>query len=218
MSQDNPSTPLSGHVRSLTAMTAEDDALPVYEAWAPDYESDLLGEYGYCAHQVAAEALARACPARDVEVLDLGCGTGLVGESLIAQGFRVIDGFDASERMLAQARSKGLYRALIQGDIRAPGALPEAQYGAAIAVGVFGGGHVGPEHLAAFIRPVTPGGAIVLYANGIPFDADDYAGHLERLAADGLCRIDRIDRTNYMEKIERPGYLVVATRTTDAAS
>jgi len=216
MKPDAPSSPLSGHVRALTAMTAQDDALPVYEAWAPDYESDLIEQYGYCAHEVAADALANACRKPDIDILDLGCGTGLVGESLVARGFRTIDGFDASEGMLEQARAKGIYRRLIHGDIREPGVLPNGHYGAAIAVGVFGGGHVGPEHLGAFMQPVAAGGAIVLYANGIPFDEDDYLGHLERLSAEGLCRIERVEQTNYMDKIERPGYLVVATRTLDA--
>ena len=168
--------------------------------------------YGYNAHQTAALAMSRLCPDRGACLLDLGCGTGLVAQALAELGFVHIEGFDASANMLEQARSKNVYRALIQGDIRASDALKSGSYDAAIAVGVFGGGHVGPDDLKCFIRPVRAGGAVVLYANGIPFVEDDYAAHLQRLERAGWCEVLAIEQTNYMDKLERPGYLVTARR------
>ena len=47
-----------------------------------------------------------------VEVLDMGCGTGLVGKYLGEYGFTNIDGVDASTGMLAESREKGVYRSL----------------------------------------------------------------------------------------------------------
>ena len=202
-----------GFVRTLTAMTADDDAHEVYEAWASDYESDLVQGYGYNAHQTAALAMSRLCPDRGARVLDLGCGTGLVAQVLAKFGFANIEGFDASANMLEQARGKNLYRSLIQGDLRSPDALNADSYDAAIAVGVFGGGHVGPEDLECFIRPVRAGGAVVLYANGIPFVEDDYAAHLQRLERAGWWEVLAVEQTNYMDKVDRPGYLVTARRT-----
>lgn len=213
MSSSERSKALDGYVRKLTAMTAKDDAHDVYEAWAKDYESDLVEGYGYNAHRTAAAVMAEVCQDRHARILDLGCGTGLVAEALRVQGFDNIDGFDASANMLEQARSKGIYQEIIQGDVRADGVLAPETYDAAIAVGVFGGGHVGPDDLECFIRPVREGGAVVLYANGIPFVEDDYASHLRRIEAAGLCEVLRIDETNYMDRIERPGYLVLARRT-----
>ena len=70
---------LHGFVATLTAMTGGDDAHEVYEAWAPTWEADLVGGYGYTAHRIAAEGMAGACPERAAEILDVGCGTGLVG-------------------------------------------------------------------------------------------------------------------------------------------
>ena len=80
------------------------------------------------------------------------------------------------------------------------------------AVGVFGPGHVGPENLHCFFQPAAPGGVVALYANGIPFVEDDYPAHLRQLQKDGLCRIDALQESNYMDSIERPGWLVLATR------
>lgn len=85
---------LHGFVATLTSMTAGDDAHEVYEAWAPTYEADLVDGYGYTAHRIAAEGMAGACPERAAEILDVGCGTGLVAAELAARGFSTIDGLD----------------------------------------------------------------------------------------------------------------------------
>ena len=124
---------LHGFVATLTSMTAEDDAHEVYEAWAPTYEADLVGGYGYTAHRIAAEGMAGACPERAAEILDIGCGTGLVAVELAARGFSTIDGLDASARMLAEARAKGIYRDLRGGDVCDPAAVEPGRYDAAIA-------------------------------------------------------------------------------------
>ena len=198
-------------------MIAGDDAHEVYEAWAPSYENDLVGGYGYTAHRIAVAAMAAALPDRAASILDIGCGTGLVAVELAARGFTTVDGLDASPRMLERARAKGVYRDLIEGDLRRPDVVDSGRYDAVIAVGVFGGGHVGPEDLECFARPVRAGGAIVLYANGIPWVADDYPSHLRRLEENGVWTVRRTEESNYMDRIERPGWLVVARRAGGAA-
>ena len=49
-------------------------------------------------------------------VLDLGCGTGLMGFELRGSTQR-LEGIDLSSKMLKQAKSKEIYDRLIQGDI-----------------------------------------------------------------------------------------------------
>ena len=203
---------LDGAVAKLTAMQPGDSAHETYQAWAPNYEADLIGNYGYQAHTIAAEALSQHIDVRTASIADLGCGTGLVAVALEALGSTCVDGFDASDNMLAIARDKRCYRELVKVDLTDPESMPSAQYDAAIAVGVFGAGHVGPAHLACFFQPVKSGGFVVLYANGIPFVEDNYPAHLKQLEADGVCRVEYSEESNYMDKIERPGWLVVATR------
>jgi predicted TPR repeat methyltransferase len=68
----------------------------------------LLDKLGYSAPKQIARFL-REHGAKDAkDILDLGCGTGLMGAELAAPGRR-IDGVDLSERMLSQARAKGVY-------------------------------------------------------------------------------------------------------------
>ena len=216
MNDDAGRGALHGFVARLTAMNAEDDAHEVYEEWAPSYESDLVEGYGYTAHRIAAEAMAAACPDRAATILDIGCGTGLVAEELAARGFATIDGLDASPRMLHEARAKGIYRRLVEGDVRARGTIEPGKYDAVIAVGVFGAGHLGPQHLGGLARPVRAGGPIVLYSSALRWVEDDYPSHLARLETDGIWNVEQTRTSNYMDRIERPGWLVVARRAGEA--
>lgn len=53
------------------------------------------------------------------KVIDVGCGSGLVGNELSAAGFNSLTGCDISELMLEQARAKGVYTGgLFKADIR----------------------------------------------------------------------------------------------------
>ena len=49
---------------------------------------------------------------RDVKVLDIGAGTGLVGEVLHNKGFRNIDALEPALDMLNIAGTKGIYSKL----------------------------------------------------------------------------------------------------------
>ena len=205
---------LEGFVARLTALGGgSGNSREVYEDWAPSYERNLQQDYGYIAPQLAAEAFAAHCPDTDTRILDLGCGTGLVGQALAAHGFRQIDGLDISPKMLDEARAKQIYGELMIGDVTQPIELGGRAYGAAIGVGCFGGGHLGPEHLPGMIDCVQPGGLLVFYINGIPYHEDDYPSHYKSLEADGIWHLSLTEESNYMQLLERPGWVVVANRT-----
>ena len=156
--------------------------------------------------------MAAACPDRAAEVLDIGCGTGLVAEELAARGFSAIDGLDASPRMLAEARAKGLYRNLVEGDVRARGTIEPGRYDAVIAVGVFGAGHLGPEDLDTLRATGARGRSDRALLERAPLGRGRLPSHLRRLEEAGAWTVERTEETNYMDRIERPGWLVVARR------
>lgn len=60
----------------------------------------------------------------ELRVLDLGCGTGLVGEHLAKQGFKHIIGLDISEGMLQIASNKGCYESLEEFTLGDPDNFP----------------------------------------------------------------------------------------------
>jgi predicted TPR repeat methyltransferase len=64
-----------------------------------------------------------------LRILDLGCGTGLVGEAFkdLAAGGR-LDGIDLAPRMIDVARKRGIYDDLILGDLETVLAAPGPSY------------------------------------------------------------------------------------------
>ncbi|TVR85770.1 MAG: hypothetical protein EA428_15290 [Spirochaetaceae bacterium] len=77
--------------------TAENhnELMDAYKSWAGDYDSDLLGSFGYVAHIASARALDRALETQtNAVILDAGSGTGLVGEELKKLGYTTMDALD----------------------------------------------------------------------------------------------------------------------------
>lgn len=90
----------------------------LFDAYAARFESHLVGDLYYRAHQEIEAALDGVVGKRRRFELayDLGCGTGLAGELMRSRAGRLV-GVDLSERMLEQARRKQIYDTLICGDI-----------------------------------------------------------------------------------------------------
>jgi predicted TPR repeat methyltransferase len=63
----------------------------------------------------AVEDAYQACP-RPLRVLDLGCGTGLMGAAIRHRAIR-LDGVDISPAMVERARARGIYDRLDAGDL-----------------------------------------------------------------------------------------------------
>ena len=201
-----------GRLAEVSGQDVSIDPAEHYDGWADSYDRELLQDYGYCAHRIAANALAAELPDRGAELLDVGCGTGLVGVELAAVGFTAIDGMDISARMIEHAAETGVYRQLIRQDAGQPSAIPEARYHGVVSAGSFGKGHLGPEALGGLIALVRPGGAGVIFMNAEPYLNDNYESHLHALEAAGTWRVERIEDHNYMDALERPGKLIVARR------
>ena len=73
-----------------------------------------MQDLAYIGPAVAAEQLSQKLKdfgyKNDASILDLGCGTGLVGEHLHRHGYTNIDGLDLSPELLQVAQAKGIYR------------------------------------------------------------------------------------------------------------
>ena len=87
----------SGYVRHL------------FDQFSADYDARMLGTLSYRAHLILRELADLVLVERaNLEILDLGCGTGLTG-LVFADMARRLDGIDLSPRMIEQAKARGLY-------------------------------------------------------------------------------------------------------------
>lgn len=161
----------------------------VYDEWAPTYDDEDVA--ALMGHRTAAQVVDRvvALVRPDTEVLDAGCGTGLVGAELAARGFRSIDGLDLSPGMLRRARRRGVYHDLGPADLRrsTPGA--GGKYGVVTCAGALAPGHLGPGALVGLVRVLRPGGFLVATVADGTWAAEGYETVLRRLVADGYAHV-----------------------------
>ncbi|MGJ3230203.1 MAG: class I SAM-dependent DNA methyltransferase [Oceanicaulis sp.] len=107
----------------------------LFDQYAPRFDGALTDKLGYCGPQILMEALSQDGFAYAARALDLGCGTGLMGERLRPMCAR-LEGVDLSAGMLEVAARRGLYDRLEKADIaRRP--LDEAGFDLIIAADVF---------------------------------------------------------------------------------
>jgi len=87
----------------------------LFDEQAARFDRHLVTDLGYRIPEQLA-GLIGPMLGRGARVLDLGCGTGLVGTALAGRGFH-IQGVDLSAGMLERAAQGGLYASLAQMDV-----------------------------------------------------------------------------------------------------
>ena len=167
--------------------TPHDNRL-LYASWAATYESGFTEAKGYRYHEHVADAFV-AGRRPDGPVLDVGCGTGLVGLALRQRGVGTIDGVDISPEMLAEARAKqadgAVYRYLIDADLTQPLAMADDVYAGLVSAGTFTHGHLPPDPLDELIRAAMAGARAAIGINAAHFEELGFAAWFDAAVADG---------------------------------
>jgi predicted TPR repeat methyltransferase len=90
----------------------------LFDDFAATFERRLVDELKYCVPEALRAAVARHSPSppADLDALDLGCGTGLVGKQFRGVARR-LTGVDLSPGMLAEAQRSGVYDRLVCDDV-----------------------------------------------------------------------------------------------------
>ena len=149
-----------------------EDNVDLYARWANTYESGFVADEGYVYHHGVAEVFLENSISTTGSILDVGCGTGLVGEALCSNSsfHSQLEGLDISTKMLEQAQLKrtlagqAVYADLHVGDLTTTLDLPDNTYAGIISCGTFTHGHVGPEAFDELYRIAQPN---ALFAVGI---------------------------------------------------
>jgi SAM-dependent methyltransferase len=160
-SSKEPSCDARTYLERAYTLSGPEDIKALYRDWASSYDRDVIDELGLVSPEIAADMLLTRIEAPEAlgPVLDIGCGTGLAGVRLRAAGVATIDGLDLSREMLAAARRRGIYRALVECDVNKPLPFAGGAYDAAISTGLFTLGHVDARPLVEIVRVIRPGGA-----------------------------------------------------------
>lgn len=189
-------------LNSAYSLQTAEDSKQLYRAWADSYDDTFAAQMSYIAPDKIAELYLSHGSAEDAPIVDIGCGTGLVGAALDAKRLDgwAIDGIDISAEMLAQARKTGAYRLLLSADLLQPLALETASYGGVISAGAFTHGHIGPEPLEELTRIARPASLFVLGINAKHFHARGFKTAFERLEVEGrISPVEIVDLPIYGE-------------------
>ena len=121
--EEEPADPIALHMRAactgrnVPARASDGFVERTFDSFAASFESKLE-KLSYRAPALVAAMLETSTFSRskNIDVLDAGCGTGLCGP-LIAPYARTLVGVDLSEGMIARAKEKDVYDALIKSEL-----------------------------------------------------------------------------------------------------
>ncbi len=163
----DPSAP---HARHLLAVMSGEETPPstppelvakLFDQYAESFDRSLVQELKYQGPWLIEEAVrtarAGADPSARLEILDLGCGTGLAATQLRGLA-SAIDGVDISRAMIDKARARGVYRRVAVADLMEVLKRHVAAYDLLVAADVFTYfGDLAPAMTAAYAT-LRPGG------------------------------------------------------------
>lgn len=171
----------------------------LFDEWAATYESDLLDDMDYVAHKQAGDIFFATVADISARVLDVACGTGLVGLYMQQRGYLNIDGADFSNEMLSIAGARNIYKSLWQHDFTTEKALKNL-YDALICVGMFAFTLPKISHLHNVVNCVKPGGYCVITVNGEAWQQLELEAEVHREAGLHGFTIEEIVTADYIRK------------------
>ena len=178
-------------VNDAYALETPADNIDLYKKWAGTYDTEFAAAEGYVLYLHVSEQLLQRQSQIEGPVLDVGCGTGLVGEALRGGGIDVVDGIDISPEMLAEAGKKTtadgtpVYRNLMTADLTKTIDIADNHYGALISAGTFTHGHLGPESLDELWRVAAPSAVAVIGVRSTHYEAMGFKAKFEADVASG---------------------------------
>jgi len=173
MSTDDPSLNAAYNLKS------PDDNRRLYAEWAETYDADFAADHDYLLHEHTARAFVGAGGVGPV--LDVGAGTGLAGNCLVALGVDPVDATDISSEMLEMAKRKDLYRDLFVADLLKGLPVEPNTYAGIVSSGTFTHGHVGPDALDELLRIAKPGAQFAISINAEHFASQGFEAKLAAL-------------------------------------
>ena len=181
----------------------------VYRDWAKKYDYDNDHVLGTVSQPKSVSLLSTRLKDKTAKIIDVGCGTGLVGEKLKAKDFIYFDGLDISKDMLSIAKSRG-YRNLFLGSLNKQLPVLDDAYDAAMCIGVFTHGHVSSDGFNELCRIVKPGGYVCFTINEGVFEEYGFKEMIAEFQLNKVWEVISLYKDDYMTLENVKGYYCLA--------
>ena len=168
---------------------SEQKSLNFYTNWAEFYDQDMV-KLGFKRQFQLAQKLKSFYPdeihRKNLKILDIAAGTGLVGVGLKQEGFEFMDAVDGNQAMLEKLKEKGIYQkavTAILGNKNQPISpeIPENHYDVAIIMGGFAQSHLPIDSLYQVAKTLKSGGLFINLMTRKYLDIVDKLAGLEPL-------------------------------------
>ena len=183
--------------------------MEVYRDWAKKYDYDNDHVLGTVSQSKSVNLLSTRLKDKTAKIIDVGCGTGLVGEKLKAKDFIYFDGLDISKDMLSIAKSRG-YRNLFLGSLNKQLPVLDDAYDAAMCIGVFTHGHVSSDRFNELCRIVKPGGYVCFTINEGVFEEYGFKEMIAEFQLNKVWEVISLYKDDYMTLENVKGYYCLA--------
>ena len=181
----------------------------VYRDWAKKYDYDNDHVLGTVSQPKSVNLLSTRLKDKTAKIIDVGCGTGLVGEKLKAKDFIYFDGIDISKDMLSIAKARG-YRNLFLGSLNKQLPVLDDAYDAAMCIGVFTHGHVSSDRFNELCRIVKPGGYVCFTINEGVFEKYGFKEMIAEFQLNKVWEVISLYKDDYMTLENVKGYYCLA--------
>ena len=147
----------------------------------------------------------------ECEILDMGSGTGLVGQYLTEDGFKNITGVDASEGMLkeCEATKPGVYKELKKLFLGKPDTFPEEhhdKYDVVTGSGILADNHLDNSVFEEMLLSLKKGGIACVAVRTEYLEKYAYGPYMKKLEDEGKWKfIKSVTFTKYDQYTDRVG-------------
>jgi len=193
-------------------LDSKEKVLKYYVKWTKkgEYNKNMV-EWNYQAPQNAAKLFNKYAPNKNINILDAGCGSGLVGVELQKYGYAKITGVDFSNEMLNLIPNK-IYHQLELIDLNKKLKYKDSIFDAVICVGTFTYGHVKANALNELIRILKKNGLICFTINEGIYKKYQFDKKIEELSNNKLWDIINISKCSYIVNKNIEAWLCIAKK------
>ena len=180
-------------------LTSKEKVLKYYDNWTnkSQYNQDMI-DWQYTAPQHSINLFKQHATNKNMQILDAGCGSGLVGIELNKEGYKNLKGVDFSQSMLDLIPEK-IYNSIELIDLNEPLYFEDNYFDAIMCVGTFTYGHVKANTLNEFIRITKNNGLICFTVNEGIYSEYEFDKKIEELSKNNFWKVMSLKKSPYIE-------------------
>ena len=193
-------------------LKSKEKVLDYYDNWTKkeQFNKDMV-IWNYEAPRNTASLLNKHAIDKKINILDAGCGTGLVGKELKKYGYSNLTGVDFSQSMLDLIPT-GIYHTIDLIDLNEPLKYGDNTFDAIMCVGTFTYGHVKAHALNEFIRIVNYQGLICFTINEGIYKEYEFDKKIDELTTNNQWEIIEFSKSTYIVNKNIEAWLCIARK------